>query len=122
MPYNSPYALPIPSTLQPSSVGWAPNVSFAEGMNGALFALAGGQTLNFALRFTGAVALAVRVPRSRPGYEKCWSVALHAGQDLSGVVQPIEPRVTYSRAPSAISAHLVETWIADAQAIILQPP
>ena len=54
VPYNSPYKLPIPTSSQPSFTGAVPDVNYPDVSNSALFALAGGTTKNFGLRFTGA--------------------------------------------------------------------
>ena len=53
VPYNTPYALPIPAARIPSFVGWAPNVSYPDVINSALFSFAGGASQYFGLRFTG---------------------------------------------------------------------
>ena len=64
VPYGSASvagALPIPASLQPSSVAAAPNISFPDVTASALFSLARGATTYFGLRFTGApTALAGR--------------------------------------------------------------
>ena len=57
VPYHT-RSLPIPTTVQPRSVGWVSNVTFPDVIDSALFALADGATSYFGLRFTGA---AVRV-------------------------------------------------------------
>jgi len=59
-----PASLPIPLSLQASHTATAPNVSYPQSKHSALFALAGGPTTNFGLRFTGepfrrAMAVAV---------------------------------------------------------------
>ena len=64
MPYSSPYPLPIPMTLQPSFAGQVPNVSFPDVNNSALFALAGGATQYFGLRFTGVWPHIVNLSKS----------------------------------------------------------
>ena len=52
-PYGRPYTLPIPTTLQPSAVKTAPNVSYPDASTGGgLMALANAST-NFGLRFSG---------------------------------------------------------------------
>ena len=54
MPYNSPYTLPIPTRLQPKYTGMASNINYPDVSNSALFAFAGGATMKFGLRFSGA--------------------------------------------------------------------
>jgi len=51
-PYGRPYTLPIPTTLKPSAVRTAPNVSYPDAISGGLFALANAST-DFGLRFSG---------------------------------------------------------------------
>ena len=53
-PYNSPYALPIPTSAQPSATATAPNLNYTQASSGGVMALAGATT-NFALRFTGEI-------------------------------------------------------------------
>jgi len=53
-------ALPIPASLQPTSVAFAPNVSYPDVAASALFGLAGGATTYFGLRFTGDFRLGLR--------------------------------------------------------------
>ena len=53
MPYDSPYTLPIPSSTVPTFLGAAPNISYPDVNNSALFAFAGGASTNFGLRFAG---------------------------------------------------------------------
>lgn len=60
VPYGSPYTLPVPTTLQPSAVTAAPNVSYPDAAGG-LMALSGAST-NFALRFSGERAARSVVP------------------------------------------------------------
>jgi hypothetical protein len=57
VPYGSPYTLPIPSAQQPNFTGSAANISFPDTSHSALFALAGGATSLFGLRFTGYVTV-----------------------------------------------------------------
>ena len=54
MPYNSPYKLPIPTSLRPSFTGAATNIDYPDVSNSALFTFAGGASINFGIRFTGA--------------------------------------------------------------------
>ena len=46
-------ALPIPASLQPSAVAFAPNISYPDVAASALYGLAGGAQTYFGLRFTG---------------------------------------------------------------------
>jgi len=52
IPYNSPYTLPFPASLQPSAVTTAPNVSYPQSNSSGVMALAHATT-NFGLRFSG---------------------------------------------------------------------
>ena len=57
VPYGSASkaaALPIPASLQPSSVAFATNISYPDVASSGLFSLARGATTYFGLRFTGA--------------------------------------------------------------------
>ena len=65
---SQPASLPIPHSLQASHVSVAANISYRESNTSALFALAGGATTNFGLRFTGVLPrmlLALVAGRSR---------------------------------------------------------
>ena len=54
-PYNNPYTLPIPTSIQPSAVTTAPNLNYPQAASGGLMALANA-TEFFALRFLGEQA------------------------------------------------------------------
>ena len=61
MPYGSVTAtatLPIPTSLQPSFVGSASDISYPDVASSDLFSFAGGATNHFGLRFTGEPLLA----------------------------------------------------------------
>ncbi len=56
MPYGNltvAGALPIPASLQPSSVATAPNISYPDSLASGLLGLARGTKEYFGLRFTG---------------------------------------------------------------------
>ena len=64
VPYGSASktaALPIPASLRPSAVAFAPNVSYPDVAASALFGFAGGATTYFGLRFLGECQPALTV-------------------------------------------------------------